>query len=380
MKIIVDENISFGKEAFKQFGEVVLINGRKISNAHLKDSDALIVRSITNVNKELLSGAKIKFVGTATIGTDHIDADYLGKNNIVFASAAGCNSYAVTEYVFSTITNLVNKHKIKLEGLSIGVIGYGNIGTKICADAEALRLRVFKNDPPVKRKTGRKDFYKLEEALSCDIVTFHVPLNKGGEDNTYHMLNEKNISLIKEGTILINSSRGPVIDNNALKERLLIKKDILTVLDVWEKEPDYDADLINLVELATPHIAGYSFEGKTNGTVMIYSALCKFLNILPTWKPELSAVSNNQIDINGDETTEKMLSKIFNKSYKVADDDKLLRKGSLLPVKEKINHFDSLRKNYRLRRELNNYTVKLKNGNDKTLKIIDEFRLDYEPD
>ena len=380
MKIIVDENIAFGKEAFEQFGEVVLISGRDISNAHLKDSDALIVRSITNVNQELLNGTKIKFVGTATIGTDHIDVDYLEKSNIAFASAAGSNSHAVTEYVFSAITHLVNKHKIKLEDLSIGVIGYGNIGTKVCAVAEALGLRVLKNDPPVERKTGRKDFYKLEEALSCDIVTLHVPLNNGGADNTYHMLNDKNISLINERTILINSSRGPVIDNKALKERLLIKKDILTVLDVWEKEPDYDAELMNLVELATPHIAGYSFEGKVNGTVMVYKALCEFLNVLPTWKPELPVVSNNQIDIDGNETTEKMLSNIFNKSYKISDDDKLLREGSLLPVKEKSNHFDSLRKNYRFRRELNNYTVNLKNKNDRALKVINELRLNYESD
>ena len=380
MKIIVDENIAFGKEAFEQFGEVVLISGRDISNAHLKDSDALIVRSITNVNQELLNGTKIKFVGTATIGTDHIDVDYLEKSNIAFASAAGCNSHAVTEYVFSAITHLVNKHKIKLEDLSIGVIGYGNIGTKVCAVAEALGLRVLKNDPPVERKTGRKDFYKLEEALSCDIVTLHVPLNNGGADNTYHMLNDKNISLINERTILINSSRGPVIDNKVLKEKLLIKKDILTVLDVWEKEPDYDAELMNLVELATPHIAGYSFEGKVNGTVMVYKALCEFLNVLPTWKPELPVVSNNQIDIDGNETTEKMLSNIFNKSYKISDDDKLLREGSLLPVKEKSNHFDSLRKNYRFRRELNNYTVNLKNKNDRALKVINELRLNYESD
>ena len=380
MKIIVDENIAFGKEAFEQFGEVVLISGRAISNAHLKDSDALIVRSITNVNQELLNGTKIKFVGTATIGTDHIDVDYLEKSNIAFASAAGSNSHAVTEYVFSAITHLVNKHKIKLEDLSIGVIGYGNIGTKVCAVAEALGLRVLKNDPPVERKTGRKDFYKLEEALSCDIVTLHVPLNNGGADNTYHMLNDKNRSLINERTILINSSRGPVIDNKALKERLLIKKDILTVLDVWEKEPDYDAELMNLVELATPHIAGYSFEGKVNGTVMVYKALCEFLNVLPTWKPELPVVSNNQIDIDGNETTEKMLSNIFNKSYKISDDDKLLREGSLLPVKEKSNHFDSLRKNYRFRRELNNYTVNLKNKNDRALKVINELRLNYESD
>ena len=380
MKIIVDENIAFGKEAFEQFGEVVLISGRDISNAHLKDSDALIVRSITNVNQELLNGTKIKFVGTATIGTDHIDVDYLEKSNIAFASAAGSNSHAVTEYVFSAITHLVNKHKIKLEDLSIGVIGYGNIGTKVYAVAEALGLRVLKNDPPVERKTGRKDFYKLEEALSCDIVTLHVPLNNEGADNTYHMLNDKNISLINERTILINSSRGPVIDNKALKERLLIKKDILTVLDVWEKEPDYDAELMNLVELATPHIAGYSFEGKVNGTVMVYKALCEFLNVLPTWKPELPVVSNNQIDIDGNETTEKMLSNIFNKSYKISDDDKLLREGSLLPVKEKSNHFDSLRKNYRFRRELNNYTVNLKNKNDRALKVINELRLNYESD
>lgn len=208
MKIIVDENISFGKEAFSEFGEITFAHGREITNNMLGDAEALITRSITKVNEELLSGTKVKFVGTATIGTDHIDLNYLHENGIAFSSAAGCNSNAVKEYVLAAVSHVFKKHSMDIKNKSIGIIGVGNIGTKVAAISESLGLRVVRNDPPLLRETGSDIYSSLEEALKCDIITCHVPLNKEGADKTYHLINEETLRMIKPGTLLINSSRG----------------------------------------------------------------------------------------------------------------------------------------------------------------------------
>ena len=375
MKIIVDENIPFGREAFENFGEVELHNGREINSSICKNGDALIVRTTTKVNEELLKNSSVKFVGTSTIGTDHIDQDYLNNSNIAFSSAAGCNSHSVAEYVFSALTYLTNKHDLNLSKLSIGVVGYGNIGKKVVAISDALGMRVVVNDPPLQRTTSERDFSTLEEALKCDIVTFHVPLNKSGVDKTIHLLSEENINLIKENAILINSSRGPVVSNEALKKRLEENNNIYTVLDVWETEPNYDYELLKLVDIGTSHIAGYSYEGKVTGTLMIYNALAKHLAVNPNWKPKLAEVVNNKIEISGIESDEELLQKIFNKSYNVMDDDKFLREGLSLPNDEKSEHFDKLRKNYKIRRELNNYRTTLNSDNEKSKNLMNVLRL-----
>ncbi len=375
MRIVVDENISLGKEAFEKLGDVELIHGRKIENKNLIDADALIVRSITKVNEDLLKNTKVKFVGTTTIGTDHIDKEYLTRNKIHFAYSPGCNSFAVTEYVYSAITHLLNKYSLDIEKMSIGIVGFGNIGTKVGSIAKALDLKVIINDPPLQRKNNNKNFSTLEEALKCDIVTFHVPLNLEGIDRTVHLLNKENISLIKENAILINASRGPVIDNRMLKKRLLEKNNIFVVLDVWENEPDYDIDLLKLIELGTPHIAGYSFEGKLNGTIMIYQQLCEFLKVKPTWKPKLPIVKNNVIDLSEKKKNIEILSTIFNRSYEVKKDDLLLREAFGFTKEEKIKHFDSLRKNYRLRRELINYKAQVKSKEKINTKLLSSLRL-----
>jgi len=375
MKIVVDENISYGKEAFENLGEVELVPGREITNEHLIDKDALIVRSITNVNKALLEKTKVKFVGTATIGTDHIDKEYLSKAGIKFAYAPGCNSYAVTEYVYSAITYIANKNNFNIEDMSIGIIGYGNIGTKLEVVAKSLGLKTIINDPPLERTVNNKKFSSLEEALNCDIVTFHVPLNLEGIDKTVHLLNERNISLIKENAILINASRGPVVDNNVLKNRLKENKNIFAVLDVWEKEPDYDLELMKLVEIGTPHIAGYSFEGKVNGTTMIYKQLCENLNIKPTWTPDLPEGPDNVIDLKRKESKQEILTALFDKSYQIKNDDLLMREASSFTKEKKTAHFDFLRKNYRLRRELINYQARIDSSNKKTFELLSSLRL-----
>ena len=375
VKLIVDENIPFGKEAFENFGEVELCNGREIDASICKNADTLIVRSITKVNEALLGDSAVKFVGTSTIGTDHIDQDYLKKRNVTFSNAAGCNSYSVAEYVFSALSSLADKYKLNLSELSIGVVGYGNIGKKVVAIADELGMKVIVNDPPLQRDTNKRKFSTLEEALKCDIVTFHVPLNRGNIDNTVHLLNNENINLLKENAILINSSRGPVLSNEALKKRLKELKDIYAVLDVWETEPDYDTELLKLVEIGTPHIAGYSYEGKVNGTVMIYDALSKHLGLHPDWKPKLLPVNPNQIEISGRESAEELLTKLFRQSYSIIKDDTLMREGMKLSTHERAEHFDMLRKQYKIRRELSNFEVLSSSGTEKFGNLLKTLRI-----
>ncbi|MBU2508592.1 MAG: 4-phosphoerythronate dehydrogenase [Bacteroidetes bacterium] len=372
MKIIADENITFAQEAFSSIGEVRLLHGRKITNEELKGADALIVRSITNVNKELLHGTNIQFVGTATIGTDHIDEKYFTEAGIKFASAAGCNSNAVKEYALNAIFDLFVKNEDNLKNKSIGIIGAGNIGSKLVKIAETMGLTIVKNDPPLKRLTGDNSYSSLEEALNCDIITFHVPLNLTGIDKTVHLLNDKNIGLIKSGAVLINSSRGSVVDNQALKNRLAQRKDFSVILDVWEEEPNPDLELLELVDIGTPHIAGYSFEGKVNGTTMIYCAVCDHFNLEKKWEPKLPRTVNALIEIKNS-GLENNLHNILNHAYPIREDDKFLRE-----IKKKNNiseYFDSLRKNYRYRRELNNYTVKAEGLDNKFKSILKELRI-----
>ncbi len=379
MKLIVDENIPFGKEAFENFGKVELCNGREINASICKNADALIVRSITKVNEALLGDSAVKFVGTSTIGTDHIDQAYLKKRNVTFSSAAGCNSYSVAEYVFSALTYLANKHKLTLNKLSIGVVGYGNIGKKVVAIAEALGMQVLVNDPPLERtRTSTRDFSTLDEALGCDVVTFHVPLNRGGEDNTLHLLNEENLKFIKANAIVINASRGAVMSNEAFKKRIEELRDIYAVLDVWETEPDYDTELLKLVEIGTPHIAGYSYEGKVNGTVMIYDALSKHLGLHPDWKPKLPPVNPNQIESSGRESAEELLTKLFRQSYSIIKDDTLMREGMNLPTHKRTEHFDTLRKQYKIRRELSNFKVLSGSGIEKFENLLKTLRVFFD--
>ncbi|MCF8259856.1 MAG: 4-phosphoerythronate dehydrogenase [Melioribacteraceae bacterium] len=372
MKLIIDENISFAEEAFSQFGEIHLYNGREITNEILSDADVLLVRSITNVNGDLLKGTKVKFVGTATIGTDHIDLQYLQKENIRFAFAPGCNSWAVTEYVYSAISHFIYQNKIGLTDKSFGIVGIGNIGKKVSRIAEQIGFDVKRNDPPRQEAEGL-DFNSLSEALDSDFITFHVPINKTGKYPTFHLLGE-NIGLIKPDSFVINSSRGPVVDNQKLLENYK-RQNLTYVLDVWENEPQYIPELLSNSFVGTPHIAGYSFEGKVNGTTMLYNQLCEFLDVKSTWEPKLPKVDDNEIEYSGD-SVEELLYTIFRKSYLIFEDSNRLKKALNLPEHERGKHFDKLRKEYPFRRELNNYKAVIKKGNEQFNKILNAFRIE----
>lgn len=376
MKIIIDENIAFAEEAFSTLGNVELIYGREINTSNLKNADVLVVRSITKINKSLLEGTNIKFVGTATIGTDHIDKDYLKSKNIFFADAAGCNSHAVKEYFFTALLNILNEKKLSFKDLTLGVVGVGNIGRKIVPLAETLGIKVLQNDPPLERESVKNNFVDLKKILTADIITLHVPLNLEGQDKTFHLFDENVLSQLKNETILINASRGPVIDNEALNS-LIEKKNLTVALDVWENEPGINIDLLKKVKFASPHIAGYTLEGKVNGTIIIYDSLCKFLDVKPAWKPILPPVINSEIKLERDLSIEENLKYIFNKIYSIENDDKEMRKNISLPNEERGKYFDQLRKNYKLRREFNNYTIEIEKEQPELINILKKFRFNF---
>lgn len=357
MKLVVDENIPQGKEAFGKFGDIVLAHGRKISNDMLKDADILIVRSITKVDESLLNNTKVKFVGTATIGTDHVNKSYLEKENIYFADAAGCNAFSVAEYVVCAINQYLEKYNKKFSGLSIGVIGYGNVGSKVVKYAKALGMKVLINDPPLERNSRENIFCSLDEALTADIITFHVPLNKSGIDKTVHLLNETNINKIKSGSMLINSSRGPVVDNNVLLKRLKVKSDLFTILDVWEGEPDFIPELLEIVDIGTPHIAGYSFEGKINGTKLINDKLSDFLKTKTDWQPIYPSIEKKDLSINANMVFEYEFNALTKRIYDIRRDSRDLKKALSTEVENRGKFFDELRKKYYIRREFCNYNI-----------------------
>ena len=377
LKLIVDENIALAAEIFNQFGDVKFVSGRYITNSLLKDIDILIVRSITNVDEELLKNTSVKFVGTATIGIDHIDLDYLKKNNIIFADAKGCNSFSVAEYVVAALLNFSVKYDFLLKDKSIGIVGVGNVGSKVATFAEALGMNVLLNDPPLQRNGDRRNFVELDEILKCDIVTLHVPLNPNGIDKTHHLFDKKILSRLKNDTILINSSRGAVINNLDLYD-FIEKKNLKVVLDVWENEPEINLELLNKVLIGTPHIAGYSYEGKVNGTKMIYDSLCKFLEAGKSFSFELETPQNSIKQFDECNKLEIGLNDLISNIYSILDDDNRLRKLIVMNKNERIKDFDLQRKNYPKRREFNNYTISANKLSSQIRKILTALRFNLE--
>jgi erythronate-4-phosphate dehydrogenase len=373
MRIVADENISHASEAFSGFGSVQLFPGREITNETLRNADVLIVRSVTYVNKELLDNTPVKFVGTATIGWDHIDTAFLKGKNIRFTSAAGCNSDAVSEYVFASIFQIALKYGISLRDKKIGVIGHGNIGSRVARIATSAGLEVVLNDPPLSRATNEKKYLPLEAVYDCDIVTIHVPLDIESKDKTYHLFNSKNLGYLKNNCIVINTSRGPVIDNVALA-RGIKEKNFYTILDVWEDEPKLNLDLLRLTDIATPHIAGYSVEGKVNGTKIIYDELCRFVGFDPGWNYLPGQNGHNMLEIPAKGSYEEKINAVIREVYDIKRDDREFRKVLDIAYHEVPVYFDFLRKNYSLRKEFFNYLIINKQSHPELLNILNALR------
>jgi len=346
MNIVADPNIPFVREAFGSLGSIRLIAGRQMNAAAVSDAEVLLVRSVTPVNAALLEGSKVKFVATATIGTDHVDTDYLAKRGIGFASAAGSNANSVAEYIVAAMLELAHRQRFRLRDKTLGVIGVGNVGRLVVRNAEALGMRVLQNDPPRQRTEQLPDFVNLDRVLvEADIVTIHVPLTTSGPDKTHHLFDEKTFAALKRKPILINSARGAVVDNSALLQAIRAGQLSGVVLDVWENEPNISLDLLAAVDIATPHIAGYSFDGKVNGTTMIYGAVCEFFGRAPAWNPasRMPAPTVPRVEVEaGDADDEDVIRIVVKSIYDICTDDAALRTASRM--------FDRLRAEYSVRR------------------------------
>ncbi len=362
MRIIGDENIPFVKEAFKGLGNVITLSGRKITNDIVKDADILLVRSITPVNEKLLAESRIKFVATATIGMDHLDIEYLKSRHIGFSNASGSNANSVAEYIVTALLHHACQHQISLQGKSLGIVGIGNIGSKMVKYANALGMTVIQNDPPLARQTGAFHLRPLDELMDCDFITLHVPLTSEGIDHTYHLFDSERLLKMKPGSVLLNSSRGPVVETNAAKMALRQKHLKAMILDVWENEPQIDVELLRLVEIGTPHIAGYSYDGKINGTRMIYETACQFFDKKSDWHSAEAFPVPIPDEIQVAATTwpdEQMLYQVIKQIYDIELDDSNLRGLYQLPGPEQGAFFDNIRKSYRSRREFYTYRLNL---------------------
>ena len=278
MKLVVDANIPASDACFSEFGEVVHLPGRDIHPYHVRDADALIVRSVTQVDETLLEGSKVQFVGTCTIGTDHIDAAYLARQDICFASAPGCNAHAVVDYVLAGLLTEAENQGWLLSERCVGVVGLGNVGSRLLARLQALGVATLACDPPRAEREMGLDVEPLETLLRhCDVICLHTPLVAEGAHATHHLLNAARIAALQPGTLVLNAGRGDCLDNAALGERLSRQGDLTALLDVWEGEPVIDSSLQSLAALATPHVAGYSLDGKLRGSLMIHHALARHM-------------------------------------------------------------------------------------------------------
>lgn len=357
MIIVADKDIPLVSEAFSGLGELRLVNGRKLDSADLKDADVLLVRSVSRVDKALLGGSTIKFVGSATSGIDHIDVAYLQQCGIQFAHSPGSNAQAVAEYVISVMVWLARQHKQTLAGKVLGVVGYGHIGKRVIRMAQVLGMRCLINDPPLQEQTADSEiqYHALEQVLrQADFVSLHTPLTRSGPYPSFHLLDGRRLGLLRDGASVINTSRGAVIDTQPLLHELQGGR-ITAVLDVWESEPDIDIELLDKVALGTPHIAGYTLEGKLNATVGLHDALCRKYALESDWSPPLPPVELDPgLDLSG-ACLQTILDTLFGRICRLQYDYRQLRKIAALPAAERGAGFDGQRKTYLLRREFSAY-------------------------
>ena len=360
MKVIADDKIPFLKGVLESENiSVEYCAGAKTTAETVRDADALITRTRTKCRQELLAGSPVKFIATATIGFDHIDTEYVEKNHITWTNAPGCNSSSVAQYITSLLLNLAVKHKFALKDKVLGVIGVGHVGSKVAHVGESLGMKVLLNDPPRARKEGCRNFVELDAILEqADIITLHVPLEYKGSDPTYHLADEAFLQKMKSHQFLINASRGEVVDNAALLDALKNHRIAGGALDVWENEPLINTDLLDLLDYATPHIAGYSTDGKANGTAMSVNALAEFFNLssrLKNWYPDnVPLPENTQLNVPAAGTLEERLLAVVSGSYNIADDTARLRAA--------VAEFEQQRGNYPLRREFPAFTVSHADG------------------
>ncbi|MBI2437798.1 MAG: 4-phosphoerythronate dehydrogenase [Lentisphaerae bacterium] len=398
MKIICATNIPYALEAFGPQGDLLILPPKEITAARVRDTELLIIRSTLRVDRELLSGSRVRFVGTTTIGTDHLDLPYLERSGINWCAAPGSNANSVAEYVAVALLCLAQRHGFTLSGKTLGIVGVGNVGSKVLQKAQALGLRVLQNDPPRQALTGLPGrawaggqaaeknpvFLPLAQVLAeADILSLHVPLTRTGSYPTWHLAEERFFERLKPGAIFLNTARGAVMDSDAFLACRAAGKVAYAIIDTWEGEPEFRTDVLAKADIATPHIAGHSFEGKVMGTVMVYQAACRFLGVEPTWTPEGALpppiVPEIRVDLPAGQSEEAVLWQIVRQVYDIEADDRRLRAvaGADAPTrsepdaktrgkpdaKTRGRHFEQLRRNYPIRREFRFTRVMLPAGN-----------------
>ncbi len=359
MIIAVDEVIPYWQEAFAGIGKIRTFSGRKLRAVEVRDADALVVRSVTRVDASLIEGSSIRFVGSATIGMDHLDEPYLKSRGIRFTNAAGSNANSVAEYVTAALLVLAERRGWDLSRKSIAIIGVGNVGSRVEKKVRALGMEVMLCDPPLRESTGDPKYQFLEDVIDADILTFHVPLTKSGPYPTYHMVDRAMLKRLSPRQFLINSARGSVIDGQELKAALTGKRLDGAVLDVWEEEPRIDYSLLDLVEIGSSHIAGYSLDGKVRGTEMIIEALCHFFGIVASWDTQSIFPAPARLLPAEGSRGQRALHSIVTQAYPILADDAALRSLRSLPAEEARAAFDRLRNDYYLRPEFSHYIVDL---------------------
>ena len=369
MKIIIDDKIPYIKGALEPFAEVLYLPGNKTTPEIVKDADAIITRTRTTCNEKLLTGSKVKFIATATIGYDHIDTSYCDQAGISWTNAPGCNSKSVEQYIASALMALAEKKNFSLKEKTIGIVGVGNVGSKVARLCEIFGMKVLLNDPPRARTEGGKGFVELEEILEkADIITLHVPLNLDGVDKTYHLADDSFFSAAIQHPIIINSCRGEVTDTQSFKSALKSGQISGAVIDCWENEPELDRELLDFVDLGTPHIAGYSKDGKANGTNMSIRALSKFFGLgINNWKcsgVELPESTEIFIDGTG-KTTQQVLAEAIFATYDIREDDKRL--------KASVETFEKQRGDYHVRREFPTFSIFCKINNIKAINKLKQL-------
>ena len=384
MKIICATSIPFAKEVFSTLGETLILDPRQINAETLRDADILVSRSTLKINSALLAGTRVKFAGTCTIGYDHIDTAWLEKNGITWTAAPGCNANSVAEYVTAALLCLAKRHGLQLRKKTIGIIGVGNVGSLVLKKAKALGMRALLNDPPLFEQGGDPAYLPLAEVLpEADIVTLHTPLNRSGKYPTRHLAGQDFFSRLKPGCIFINAARGAILDSEAFLAARARGAVSHAVIDCWEGEPAFRTDVMEAADIATPHIAGYSFEGLSMGTVHVYRKLCRFLGVEPaiTLESLLPPPVVPEISIDAANLPEEnALASAVSRVYDIGADDALLRAQACADDAERGKNFELLRKSYPVRREFRFTRVRLSSADPQITASLAALQFQVTPE
>lgn len=372
MRILADENIPLVEAFFAEHGEIRRMPGRRINRASLEQAEVLLVRSVTRVDRELLESSAVRFVGTCTIGTDHLDIDYFEEAGISWASAPGCNARGVVDYVLGSLLALAEREGAELADRRYGVVGAGQVGGRLVEVLRGLGWNVRVCDP-LRQAREVGEFIGLDEILAeCDVISLHTPLTLEGEHSTFHLLDRSRLQQLRPGAWLINAARGAVVDNAALREQLTRRPDIQAVLDVWEGEPQADVELAKLCRIATPHIAGYSLDGKLRGTAQIYEAFCASKGLAPTVDlAELMPVAPLRgLSFDASASPRDVLATICRAVYDPRSDDAAFRRSLTGEEEQRRSGFDLLRKQYPPRREIEGLHIEINNTQPQLEQLV----------